>query len=57
MTTTYSVRVAAFTAAIAITALVHGTLLWSFDTVAQEANVARHSSITATTQAAAGHQS
>ncbi len=57
MTTTYSVRVAAFTAAIAITALVHGTLLWSFDTVAQEANVARHSSITATTQAVAGHQS
>ena len=55
MTTTYSVRVAAFTAAIAITALVHGTLLWSFDTVAQEAP--QQSSVTATSQTAAAPQS
>jgi hypothetical protein len=55
MTSTYSVRIAAFTIAVAMTALVHGTMLWSFDSVAQQAT--QQSAITAKTQAATAQQS
>ena len=55
MTSAYSVRIAAFTIAVAMTALVHGTMLWSFDSVAQQAT--QQSTITAKTQAVAAQQS
>ncbi len=55
MTTTNSIRIAAFTAAIAMTALVHGTMLWSFDSVAQEA--AQQSFVTAKAQTITAPQS
>jgi len=38
MSTTSRIRFTALTVAIAITALVQGTMLWSFDTVAQQAD-------------------
>ena len=57
MTTTNSIRIAAFTAAVAMTALVHGTMLWSFDSVAQEARLAQQSSVTATARTVSGNQS
>ena len=38
MNTTNCIRLTALTVAIAVTALVQGTMLWSFDTVAQQAD-------------------
>jgi hypothetical protein len=38
MNTSNSIRFTALTVAIAITALLQGTMLWSFDTVAQQAD-------------------
>ena len=38
MNTTNRTRFIALTVAIAVTALVQGTMLWSFDTVAQNAD-------------------
>jgi hypothetical protein len=55
MTSAYSIRIAAFTIAVTMTALVHGTMLWSFDSVAQQATP--QSASTAKTQTAAAHQS
>jgi len=57
MTTTNSIRIAAFTAAVAITALVHGTMLWCFDSVAQEARMSQQSSVTAKAQTITAPQS
>ncbi len=57
MTTTNTIRIAAFTTAVAMTALVHGTMLWSFDSVAQEATLAQQSAVTAKTQTAIPRQS
>lgn len=37
MTASYTIRIAAVTAAFAMTAIVHGTLLAGFDNVAQQA--------------------
>jgi hypothetical protein len=38
MNTTNRIRFTALTVAIAVTALVQGTMLWSFDAVAQQAS-------------------
>jgi hypothetical protein len=38
MNTTTRIRLAALTISIAITAVLQGTLLWSFETVAQQAS-------------------
>jgi hypothetical protein len=38
MNTTNRIRFTALTVAIAVTALVQGTMLWSFDTLAQQAD-------------------
>jgi hypothetical protein len=38
MNTTNRIRFTALTVAIAVTALVQGTMLWSFDTLAQQAS-------------------
>jgi hypothetical protein len=38
MNTTNRIRLAALTISIAITAVLQGTMLWSFDAVAQHAN-------------------
>jgi hypothetical protein len=38
MNTTNRIRLTALTVAIAVTALVQGTMLWSFDTIAQQAD-------------------
>jgi hypothetical protein len=43
MTASYTIRIAAITLAVAMTAIVHGTMLAGFDNVAQQA-VARQSS-------------
>jgi hypothetical protein len=42
MTASYTIRFAAITVAMAMTAIVHGTMLTGFDSVAQQA-VAKHS--------------
>jgi hypothetical protein len=38
MNTTNRIRLAALTISIAITAVLQGTMLWSFDALAQQAN-------------------
>ena len=38
MTASYTVRIAAITAALAMTAIVHGTMLTGFDNATQQAN-------------------
>jgi hypothetical protein len=55
MNTTNPIRLAALTISIAITALLQGTMLWSFDTVAQQAD--QQSAIQMTTAAAACQKS
>jgi hypothetical protein len=41
MTASYRIRFAAITAALAMTAIVHGTMLTGFDSVSQQA-IAKH---------------
>jgi hypothetical protein len=53
MNTTNRIRFAALTVAIAVTALVQGTMLWSFDTLAQQAD---QQSATQVTMAVAASQ-
>jgi hypothetical protein len=55
MNTTNRIRFTALTVAIAITALVQGTMLWSFDTVAQQ--VDKQSATQVTMSATAGQNS
>ena len=55
MNTTNSIRFAAITVAIAITAIVQGTMLWSFDSVAQQAT--QQPEIQVTMKAATGQNS
>ncbi len=46
MNTTNRIRFAAIAVAIAITAIVQGTMLWSFDAVAQQATQPSPSQVT-----------
>ncbi|MCF8169390.1 MAG: hypothetical protein K9K38_15625 [Rhodoferax sp.] len=47
MTASYTIRFAAFTAAIAMTALVHGTMLTGFDNVSKQAFAKQNASANA----------
>ena len=55
MNNTNRIRFTALTVAIAVTALVQGTMLWSFDTVAQQAD--QQSATQVTMAATAGQNS
>lgn len=57
MTKSFNVRIAAFTSALAMTMVVHGTMLWTFDSVAQQANLAQQKATVAHTAVVASGQS
>jgi hypothetical protein len=51
MNSTNRIRLAALTIAIGLTALLQGTMLWSFDTLAQQAETQSATQVTAVTAA------